>query len=162
MKVTRVAGPARRHILGAAIQLGQQSGKVGWFPSAKYPDGTPVAGVAAVQELGSAKQGIPPRPFFRPTELEQAGEWARVSAGLSRMVMRGEIQPTALFEGLCLKAEGDVRETITKLQTPPLAQATIADRKRRLRAGGPPPAATIEKPLVDSGLLLATLTSQVE
>jgi len=162
MKVTRVAGPARKHILGAAIQLGQQSGKVGWFPSAKYPDGTPVAGVAAVQELGSAKQGIPPRASFRITADAEANEWARVSAGLSRMVMRGQIQPVDLLEGLCLKAEGDVRETITKLQSPPLAAATIAARKRRLAAGGPPPAATIEKPLVDSGLMLATLTSQVD
>ncbi len=38
--------------------------QVGWFESAKYDDGTPVAGVAAIQEFGSAKNRIPPRPFF--------------------------------------------------------------------------------------------------
>lgn len=161
MKVTRVAGPSRATILGAAVQLGQQSGKVGWFPSARYADGTPVAGVAAVQELGSASQGIPPRPYFRPTADAQANEWARISAGYARMVMRGQIRPADMFEGLCLAAEGAVRETITKLQTPALAEETIAARKRKL-AKGKPPAMTIEKPLVDSGLLLATLTSQVE
>jgi hypothetical protein len=166
MKVTRVAGLSRAVILGAAVELGQRSGKVGWFPAAQYPDGTPVAGVAAVHELGSATQGIPPRAFFRPTAAEQANEWGRISAGYARMVMRGDIAPKAMFEGLCLAAEGAVRETITKLNSPPLAQATVDARKRRLAPGTKvakkPAVMGIEKPLVDSGLMLATLTSQVE
>lgn len=161
MKVTKTPGPGRRVILGAAVELGQRTGKVGWFPSARYEDGTPVAGVAAVQELGSASQGIPPRPYFRPTEDAQRGEWAALSKNLSRSVMRGETAPATLFEQLCLKAEADVRVTITKLQTPALAPETIAARKRKL-AKGKPPKSTIEKPLVDSGYMLATLTSQVE
>lgn len=161
MKISKTAGPARRVILGAAVELGQRTGRVGWFPSAKYEDGTPVAGVAAVQELGSASQGIPPRPFFRPTADESTQEWATTAKGLSQAVMRGQMAPGNLFEQLCLKAEGDVRATITKLQDPALAPETIAARKRKL-AKGKAPKSTIEKPLVDSGLMLATLTSQVE
>lgn len=160
MKVTRTP-VARKHIVAAAIQLGQRTGKLGWFESAKYADGTPVAGVAAVQELGSAKMSIPPRPYFRPTADEQAGEWARISAGYSRMIMRGQMQPVDMFEALCLSAEGSVRETITKLQSPALAESTKADRRRRA-AKGKPPKDTLYKPLVDSGYMLATLTSQVE
>jgi hypothetical protein len=161
VKVNKTPGPARRVILGAAVDLGQRTGRVGWFPSAKYEDGTPVAGVAAVQELGSASQGIPPRPFFRPTGDEKSKEWAATAKGLSRAVMRGQLAPANLFEQLCLSAEGDVRATITKLQTPALAPETIAARKRKLTKGKAPKS-TIEKPLVDSGYLLATLTSQVE
>lgn len=161
MKVNHTPGPARRVILGAAVEIGQKTGRVGWFESARYEDGTPVAGVAAVHELGSAAQGIPPRPFFRPTGDAQAAEWASTAKTAARAVMRGQLAPAALFEAVALKAEGDVRATITKLQTPALARETVAARKRKL-AKGKAPASTIEKPLVDSGLMLATLTSQVE
>ena len=44
--------------------LAKIEGKVGWFESAEYPEGTPVAYVAAIQELGHGK--IPPRPFMAP------------------------------------------------------------------------------------------------
>lgn len=163
-KTTRTPGPARKHILGAALELGQKTGKVGWFESAKYADGTPVAGVAYVQEFGGRR--IPPRPTLRPTADTQAGEWSKTAATVSKAVMRGQLQPTALFEALCLKAEGDVREAITKLTSPPLAESTIAARRRRLAPGSEvvdvPPVMGIAKPLVDTGILLNTLTSKVE
>ena len=38
---------------------------VGFFATAKYPDGTPVAAVAAFQEFGVPDNNIPERPFFR-------------------------------------------------------------------------------------------------
>ena len=38
--------------------------RVGFLEGSTYPDGTPTALVAAVQNFGAPARGIPPRPFF--------------------------------------------------------------------------------------------------
>lgn len=45
-------------------ELNKKQLKIGFFEHSKYPDGTPIAYVAAIQELGYGP--IPPRPFFAP------------------------------------------------------------------------------------------------
>ena len=53
--------------------------EVGIFENATYDNGKgksiPVAGVAAVQELGSVKRNIPARSFFRTTAEEKRNPW---------------------------------------------------------------------------------------
>ena len=69
-----------------------------------------------------------------------------------------------------MAAEGHVRETISKVTSPALKQATIDARKRRLADKGKSVTgkkggagiAGIAKPLVDTGILLNTLTSETE
>jgi len=160
MKITRKGGE-RAAITATVKALGNAEGKVGWFESARYEGGQPVAGVAFVQEHGSPKHSIPARPFMRPTAAEKSESWAKTAAGLSRAAMRGEIAPDAVMEGLALAAEGNVRVAITKLTAPALSPKTVAARKRRLANKGKGAKASIAKPLVDTGLMLATLTSQV-
>jgi len=160
MKITRKAG--KIEALKVMVKaLAHDQSKVGWFESAKYEKGEPVAGVAYVQEHGSPKQGIPARPFFRSTIADKQTEWAQNAAQLSKAAARGQFNPANVMGALGMKAEGDVRETITKLTEPPLADATIRARKRRLANGGAGAKASIAKPLVDTGLLLNTLTTQV-
>lgn len=53
MKVTNTPGPAREKLRILVEGLGKSKGRVGWFESAKYADGTPVAYVAAIQEYGA-------------------------------------------------------------------------------------------------------------
>ncbi|MDL2105264.1 hypothetical protein QQJ69_19235, partial [Proteus mirabilis] len=48
-------------------ELARKRLSVGFFEHSKYPDGTPIAYVASIQELGYPAGGIPPRPFLRPT-----------------------------------------------------------------------------------------------
>lgn len=159
MKVTRKAG--KIEALRQAVKgLDGAEGRVGWFPSAVYPTGAPVAGVAHVQEFGSAKQGIPPRLGMRGTAAEKRQEWAKTAADVSRAAAQGKIPATNLMPLLCLAAEGHVRATITKVNSPPLNPATIAARKRRLAEGGAGAQASIAKPLIDTGILLNTLTSE--
>lgn len=160
MKITNKGG--QRAAITATVQaLDGAEGKVGWFESAQYEGGQPVAGVAYVQEHGSPKHNIPARPTLRPTAAEKSTDWARTAAGLSRAAMRGEIAPGDVMEGVALAAEGSVRAAITKLQAPALSPKTVAARKRRLANKGKGAKGSIAKPLVDSGVMLATLTSQV-
>lgn len=179
MRVTRKDG--KIEALRQAIKgLDGAESKVGWFESSKYETGEPVAGVAYVQEFGSPKRGIPPRPFFRPTIEEKKGEWAKTAEKISRAVVQGKIQPSQMSEAVASAAEGHVRATITKLTNPALSPVTVELRRRR-RAGETITGKTVgdaakaaksaffvggsgseAKPLVDSGYMLATLTSEYE
>ena len=51
--------------------------RVGFLENAKYPDGTPVAMVAAIQDYGAPGAGIPPRPFFRNMIADKQREWPK-------------------------------------------------------------------------------------
>lgn len=177
MRVTRKAG--KIEALREAVKgLDGVESKVGWFESAKYEDGTPVAGVAYVQEFGSTKRSIPPRPFFRSTADEKRGDWAKTAENISRAVVRGKIPAEKVGEAVALAAEGHVRATITKITQPALSPITIELRRRR-RAGETVTGKTVgdaakasksaffqgasgseAKPLVDTGYMLATLTSE--
>lgn len=159
MRITRKAGKidALRQTIKSLD--GAQS-KVGWFPSAVYEGGQPVAGVAHVQEFGSPKKNIPPRLGLRATAAEKRQEWAKTAETVSRAAAQGKIAPGQVMEAVAMAAEGAVRQTITKVNAPPLAQSTVAARRRRLANGGAGAKASIAKPLVDTGILLNTLTSE--
>lgn len=161
MKVTRKAGKIQA-LRQTVEELNGRQGRVGWFPSAVYEGGQPVAGVAFVQEHGSAKRSIPPRPFMRPTATEKRAEWAKTVGQLTKAAAQGKIAPENVMQGLTMAAEGHVRAAITKISTPPLAESTIAARKRRLADGGAGAKSSIAKPLVDTGVMLNSLTSEVE
>src|ERR1700754_1508098 len=58
--------------------------KVGFLAGATYPDGTPVALVAAVNEFGRPSIGQPPRPAFRNMIAAKSDEWPEAIADLLR------------------------------------------------------------------------------
>ena len=157
MKVTRKAGKIEA-LRQTVRSLDGSTGKVGWFPSAVYEKGQPVAGIAAVQEFGSPARGIPPRSFFRTTAVEKREEWAATAGQLAKRAALGKMDPKLIMEGVGLAAGGHVRATITKIQSPKLKDATVDARKRRLANGGKGAKSTIAKPLVDTGILLGTLS----
>lgn len=161
MKITRKAGKIEA-LRQTVRTLNAAQGRVGWFPSAIYENGVPVAGVAAVQEFGSPSRGIPPRLGMRATAAEKQAEWAETAAKITRAAAQGKLAPGNVMPAICLAAEGHIRATITKVTTPPLKPATVAARKRRLANGGRGAKSTITKPLVDTGILLNTLTSEVD
>jgi hypothetical protein len=124
-------------------------GKTGYFETAKYPDGTPVAYVATIHEYGAAGQGIPARPTMRPTAADKRTEWAGLMAKGARDALNGKMTSRDALERLTLRAAGDVSKAISALQTPALSPRTIA------RKG-------FDKPLVDTGLMLRSVTGVVE
>ena len=165
--------------------------KGGWFEESKYDDGTPVAGIAAVQNFGAhinqtvtEKQRaflhyigihlkketdklniiIPARPF-----MDNAKE--RIQGQEGKDILMQEL--LRVFEGrqtmqqavLRLKewAASIVKEELTKIQSPPLARSTVKNREKRYtsKAKKSNPK-TISKPLVDTGLMLAEVQGKAE
>lgn len=132
--------------------------KVGFFESAKYPDGTPVAYVAAIQEYGSG--AIPPRSFMRTTIAEQSQEWSKQFGRASVAIIKGKIEPAAALEQLGALAAGDVKKKISEISSPPLKESTIAARLRK--RADKKTVGKLTKPLVDTGIMLASVTHVVE
>jgi len=129
--------------------------KVGFFDT-KYPKkkgqkgpAVPVAYVAAIHEFGSPKNNIPPRSFMRTTAIEQAGAWRKAAREIFKPVMLGNATSAEALDKLGFIVEGDIAAKITQISSPPLKQATI-DRKGD------------SKPLVETGLLLQSVTHQVD
>lgn len=134
--------------------MGKLQTEVGWLDTAKYPDATPVALVAQTQEYGSPARHVPPRPFVRPTIAEQRDEWSRQMGLGVKAVTSGGRTPEQVFTAIGELAAGNVRQSITQVNSPPLEESTIAGRVRR----GLEP----HKPLQATGLMLTSCTSIVK
>lgn len=135
-------------------------GKVGWVEGSKYPNGTSVASVARTQEYGDPSKRIPPRPMLQPTAEKNQNAWSNLVKNLTNEVVKNNGDFENVLEGLVQRAAGDVRKTISKLTEPPLRPSTIAarlkKRKNKTLRG------KLDKPLVDTGVLLNTVTGVVE
>ncbi len=155
--------------------------QVGWFESANYDDGTPVASVAALQEFGS--KTAPPRPFFRPAISGNKDKWSNLVADGANAMIQGQVTAKNVMQGLGLTVEGDIKDSIAGHHLA-LSPVTLALRKLRVDgyqvgrglvgavAGaiargetgggqlGQPSGNTT--PLNETGYMLATLTHEVD
>lgn len=146
MTVTR-SGPGTRNMAATLEGLDGFEGKVGWFETAHYPDGTPVAYVATIHEFGTSK--TPARPFMRPAVQDHGDEWIESLAQGVAASLRGGPSPEQVLEIVTLQAAGDVAQKIQAVTSPALAPVTIARKGH-------------DKPLVDTGQMLQSVTGKVE
>lgn len=165
------------------LRTATKSLQVGWLEASRYDDGTPVAGIAAIQEFGSAGRGIPPRPFMRPAIADNKDKWKDTFAQLVRQWIAGSGSYDNVLTTIGLVAEGDIRESIIDGNHTPLSPITLALRRLR-RDGVPIGASTVgavaaavnegmtgpgqlgepdgnTDPLRETGVMIATLTHEV-
>ena len=120
--------------------------EVGFQANATYPDGTGVARVAAFNEFGVPEHNQPPRPFFRGMIAKESGHWGDdVAAALQHT----DYDTSQSLDIVGQSIAGELRQSITDLLAPPLAPSTI---KRK----------GFDKPLVDTGHMLNSVTSTVK
>lgn len=160
MKVERKPGPGAETLKVLIAGLSNMTAKVGWFESAKYEDGTNVAYVATIHEYGAPAQGIPARPFMRPTAEAKQENWKQTARQGAQAVADGGKTSMDVMEALGALAAGDVRRTISQLTSPPLAPSTIAGRLRK--RADKKTVGLLTKPLVDTGTMITTLSHLVE
>jgi len=156
-RVERTSGPARKGLNQALSGMGRRQGQVGWFSSSIYPNGTPVAYVAAIQEFGYPNGNIPPRMGLRGMAKDAQPLWSKAAGYGAKLMVNGTWTIDDALEFIGGVAEGSIRKQIASVISPPLKQSTIDARDRR-RASGEPSTATGAKPLVDTGYMLATVT----
>ena len=162
MKINRKKTERAAQLAFALKNLDGKVGKVGWFAKSKYDDAesTPVAYVAAQNEYGNPNKNIPARPFMRPTIAQQQEAWRKLAENGAKQVLKGNYTASDVMQLLGLKAAGDVKETISKLLEPPLSPVTI--QRRLARRSNKSTLGLLTKPLVDTGIMLNTLTNTVE
>lgn len=130
--------------------------RVGFFDSAQYPDGTPVAYVAAIQEYGYPEGNIPARSFFRATISGQKDGWRDGIAAGSKAMLEGRISAEAMLSQIGGLAAGQIGQTISQISEPPLKDSTIEARRSRRSSPG-----VSTKPLVDTRTLIQSVTFDV-
>lgn len=174
VKRTPHAGGVAR-LTAALRELDGVQAKTGWFETAKYEDGTPVAYIASIHEFGAPGAGIPARPFMRPTVAEKREAWMRLLEGGATEVLRGNVTASTVLETVAMRAAGDIAKAIKAVTAPPLSQLTLAARAHagpngRIKGGadlgvaarkyGPFNVST--KPLVWTGQMIQSVTGIVE
>lgn len=133
--------------------------QVGWGEDARYDDGTSVAMIAAQNEFGNPGKKIPPRPFMRPAIAAHKLIWTTKLMQGAKTVFNGTRSIGEVFEAVGLLVAGDIRKSITLVTSPALKASTV---KARLsgKKQGKSVSLTIAKPLVDSGIMLNSITSE--
>lgn len=120
--------------------------KVGFIGGATYPDGTPVAMVAAINEFGAPSRNQPPRPFFRAMIAKNNRNWGNKLAGyLDANDYNSSIALNKLGEDMI----GELQDSISEFTDPELKQSTI-DAKG------------FDKPLINTGHMFNGVTKNVE
>jgi len=149
--------------------------RVGFLEKATYPDGKPVAMIAAIQEYGAPRAGIPPRPFFRTMIAQKSGEWPKAIADLLE-ANDYDIEKVLQIAGAAIA--GQLRQSIIDTNEPPLSQVTLMIRKmksegavitkaslaiaRARLASGESVGGVPTKPLVETGHLLNSVDFEVK
>lgn len=119
--------------------------RVGFLEGATYPDGKPVAMIAAIQEFGAPRAGIPPRPFFRNMIAAKSPEWP---AAIGELLVANNYDLARTWAMTGEAIAGQLRQSIVDTNSPPLAQSTI-DRKG------------FSKPLIEHGIMINAVDYRV-
>lgn len=113
--------------------------ELGFFPEARYEDGTQVAFVAMLNNEGSATN--PPRPFFTSSIIApmERGRYKKMfDASIARALSRGSF--TSEYQVIGKQLQAILRQAIIDWSAPPNSPRTIAEKG-------------FNDPLIDSGLM---------
>lgn len=119
---------------------------VGFFEGATYPDGTPVAMVAAIQNFGAPAAGIPARPFFSNMIEEKSPEWGEK---LARILPGADYNGKLALNRLGYGIASDLQMSIINTNDPALSPITIFEKG-------------FSKPLIDTGQMINSVGYEVD
>jgi len=122
---------------------GPQKVKVGFLSNAKYPDGTPVAYIAALNEYGTSR--IPSRPFFRGMISAKSPEWGPT---LGRILKANNYNAELSLSLMGEYVKGQLQKSIRDLKTPVNAPSTVQKKG-------------FDDPLIDTGHMINSVDYEV-
>jgi hypothetical protein len=131
-----------------AISNGVRGGgalRVGFLENATYPNGTPVAMIAAIQDFGAPNVNIPPRPFFRNMIAAKQKEWG---PAIGQLLVDNDYDLQKALDIAGVAIGGQLRQSIIDTNAPPLSPVTIR------RKG-------FDKPLIDTSVMINSIDHEV-
>jgi hypothetical protein len=96
--------------------------RVGFLEGATYPNGTPVAMVAAIQNFGAPKVGIPPRPFFSNMVKDKGPGWG---TSFGKVIKHNDYDAKLSFAQMGAGIVGQLQEAIIDTNSPALSPVTV-------------------------------------
>lgn len=147
---------------------------VGFLAGATYPDGTPVAAVAAWQEFGT--KTIPARSFFRTMVKAKGPTWPDAVA---KLLVANDYDVEKVLGLMGMGIKGQLQASIISVLAPPLSAITLMLRKMRADdpglvvtgktvaeaaarvAVGKSSAGVSTKPLIDTGHMINSVDYEV-
>lgn len=150
--------------------------RVGFLEGAKYPNGTPVAMIAAIQNYGAPRRGIPPRPFFSNMVKDKSDSWG---PAMAETLKRTNYNTEQTLELTGQGIKGQLQQSIIDTYSPALSPITVMLRGMKANdsslvvtgktvgeaaqrvADGKTNYGASTKPLVDSGYLLSRVDYEV-
>ena len=150
--------------------------RVGFLEGSKYPDGTSVPMVAAIQEYGAPRAGIPPRPYFRTMVAAKRSTWGDA---LGRNLVAQDYDAAKSLDAIGQGIVGQLKDSIRDLDEPALSKVTLMLRAmfpvsgthkktyadiaeaRRLVAAGEDSSGVSEKPLIWTNDMLRSVKHEV-
>lgn len=117
--------------------------RAGFLKGSIYPEGTPVALVAAAHEFGVPEKGIPPRPFMSKAMAKHKGKW-------STMMAKGiaEAGIDKAFDQVGEEMVADIQNSIADEDWEPLNPKTV---KRK----------GFDTPLIDTAHMIDSVSHEV-
>lgn len=162
-------GKLDTYLRGMTQRLGEPSEtRVGFLEGSTESDGTSLPMVAAIQEFGAPRVGIPPRPYFRSMVSRHKGEWG---GELGKVLPAVDYDAMTALGRMGERIVGELRQSIVDLSDPPLSEVTVMLRQmkhqdpnlrinrtvvaeaRRRVAAGMSTAGASRKPLVWTGTM---------
>lgn len=183
MQIKQVQGEGGKALESALKNLHNKVCKVGWIDGAKYPvtkyEKNPpfIAEVVASNEFGRPSKNVPARPFVRPTVTREENSWRKIGFEGSKKVLKGQLKVEDVLDLIGARAASDIRKTIRQVWSPALKPSTIyarmhryaydtdlagSTRKKRQKGLKSFTPSGLYKPLIDTGLMFATLAYKVE
>lgn len=135
--------------------------QVGFLEDATYPDGTSVAMVAAIQDGGAPRRGIPPRPFFRNMIREKSPGWPKA---LVIQLKLSDYDASAALTVMGLGIKEQLQQSIKDTNAPPLKERTIIAKggKAGMKYNPQDPATFAAKPLIHTSFMLNSVDFKVK
>lgn len=155
-QITRINGPGKKQLEKALKSLKNADASVGWFPSAKYSNGIPVAYVAYINEHGYPPKNIPARSFMQPTINKYKEEWKGLIHSGAKAIIAGNQTTITVLNQIGSLAVGQIQKTISEVTQPALKPATIKARLRQ--RADKKTVGLLTKPLEDTKTMYSTVS----
>lgn len=102
--------------------------RVGFLEDAQYPSGMPVGAVAAIQNYGAPRAGIPARPFFSNMVKDKSRAWP---AQLTTILKSTNYDTDLALTRMGMIIKGQLEDAIIDMNAPPLSPITVMLRGMR-------------------------------
>jgi len=130
-----------------AQRLGRATeAQIGFMDGAKYPDGTQVAMVAAINNFGAPEANIPARPFFSNMIQQKSSGWGD---RLSRILVGADYDARLAMHRMAYSVASDLQQSIIETNEPALSPVTIT-------------AKGFAKPLIDTAHMINSVQYNVD